>query len=206
MAVVVHMAAISNISPRDSGVNDLLSLSNFAWRRHLSFVSGLEVWSHVVEVVLLGLLIHFDKSVVKLNILVSRILRFEWMVLLVGVNSPHLLAIIYRRVFGNFLNNFRLSWICVSLLVHLNYLLVVRSGIYLVFLRGDLNFIYFVDVIVFLSRESNRLLCSDYFGLLFEATSGLLDQVLLFFKIFDLLVFLSNCCLRSGIVFLWCVF
>lgn len=134
MAVVIHVASISNISPRNSSVDHLLSLSNFAWRRHLSFVCGLEVWSHVVEVILLGLLIHFNKSVVKLNILVSRILCFEWMVLFVGENSPYLLAIINRRVFGNFLNNLRLSWICVGLLVHLNHLLIVSSGIYLVFL------------------------------------------------------------------------
>ena len=134
MAVVVHVSAVGNISSRNSGVDHLLSLSDFAWRRHLSFVCGLEVWSHVVKVILLGLLINFNKSVVKLNILVSRILRFEWMVLLVGVNNPHLLAIIYRRIFGSFLNNLRLSWICVGLLVHLNNLLVVSSGIYLVFL------------------------------------------------------------------------
>ena len=124
MPIIIHMPPVGNISSLDCSVNNLFPLCHFVWWRHSSFISGLEVWSHVIEIVLSGLLLNFYESVVVLNILVSRILLIEWMVLLSRVDRPYLLAVINRRVIRQFIDLLS-SCLLFCSLIHLNNLVFV---------------------------------------------------------------------------------
>ena len=139
MSIVIHVAPVSDVSTLDGCVNNLFPLSHFAWRRHGPFIGGLEIWSHVVEIVLSGLLLYFDESIVVLNVLVARILLIEWVVLLRWVDCPYLRAVIHRRVISQF-TSLLSSWLLISCFVHLNNLVLISCRIHKFFLGSNLNF------------------------------------------------------------------
>ena len=139
MTIVVHVAPVSDVSTLNGSVNNLFPLSHFAWRRHSPSIGGLEIWSHMVKIVLSGLLLYFDEPIVVLNVLVTRILFIEWVVLLRRVDCPYLLAVVHGRVIRQF-TSLLASWLLVSSFIHLNNLVLISCRIHIFFLGCNLNF------------------------------------------------------------------
>ena len=134
MTIIVHVSPVSYRISLQGRVHNLLSLSNLIGWGHCPFVGCLEVWPNMVELILFWLFFYIHKFIVILNVLVTRIFLFKWMVFFVRVYRPHLLTLIH----GGIIRDLLYLWFCFQHLfsgfIHLNNLLIVSFRINLFFL------------------------------------------------------------------------